>query len=623
MNNLMTMPTRAWLLLVCLAVGIFGFSVAGNAAEPIPQHGIALHGVPKYPTNFTHVDYVNPDAPKGGEIRLASIGTFDSLHPFILKGVAADGIAMTFETLMEPTADEAFSQYGLVAKTVTVAPDRSWVAYELRPEARFHDGKPITPEDVIFSFEILRDKGHPFYRSYYRDVIKAEKTGAQGVKFTFKEAGNTELPLIMGQLPVLPEHYWATHDFSATTWEAPLGSGPYKVASVDQGRAITYQRVTDWWGRNLPINRGRYNFDTIRYDYYRDATIALEALFAGRYDFRLENIAKEWAKSYNAPPVQQGLMVKNEVKNELPAGMQGFIMNTRRAIFADPRVREALNYAFDYEWSNKNVAFGAYKRTASFFANSELAASGLPTAEELKLLEPFRSQIPDQVFTTEYKNPITDGSGNNRVNLRRATELLREAGWVLKDGKLVNAKGEAFTFEIMNETPAFDRWVQPFIRNLERLGISANFRLVDTAQYQNRIDSFDFDMIIHVFAQSLSPGNEQRDFWTSAKADVKGGRNLIGIKNPAVDALVEQITKAKDRAELITLCRALDRVLLWSHYVIPQWHFDRFRLAYWDKFGQPATAPLYGLKVVDTWWFDATKSQKIDAAQKRTDSAKP
>lgn len=586
---------------VMAAVLVFGCLTSAAFAQTA-QHGLALHGAPKYPADFKHFAYANPDAPKGGEIRLAAIGTFDNLNPFILKGVAAAGSNMVFETLMESSMDEPFSQYGWLAETVSVAPDRSWVAYKIRPEARFHDGKPVTVEDVIFSFETLRDKGHPFYRSYYKDVLKAEKIGAQEVKFTFKEAGNTELPLIMGQLPVLPKHFWADKDFSKTTLNPLLGSGPYKIESAVAGRSISYSRVTDWWGKDLAINRGRYNYDKISYDYYRDSTVALEAFFAHRYDFRVENTAKDWATAYNTPAVKSGAIIKQEIRNQLPAGMQAFVFNTRREIFKDRRVREALGYAFDFEWSNKAVAFGAYKRSTSYFANSELASSGLPSPEELKILEPYRGKIPDEVFTAEFRLPTTNGSGDNRANLQKAASLLKEAGWILQKGKLINSKGEQFTFEIINESPVFERWVQPFLRNLERLGIKANFRIADTAQYQNLIDEFNFDMTIGVFGQSLSPGNEQRDFWSSAKADVYGSRNLIGIKDPVIDELIEQLIKAPDRQSLIILARALDRVLLWNYFVIPHWYTDSYRVAYWNKFGQPAVAPLYGLGVMDSWW---------------------
>ena len=586
-------------LIFFLSLFLF-ISTPAHAAAP--AHGLALHGAPKYSADFTHFDYAAPEAPKGGTLHLAAIGTFDNLNPFILKGQAASESGTVFETLMESALDEPFSQYGRVAQSVTVDENKQWVSYELRPEAKFQDEKPITPEDVIFSFETLRDKGHPFYRSYYKDVVKAEKTGEHGVKFTFKNAGNAELPLIMGQMPILAKHFWAGKDFAATTLTPPLGSGPYKIESLTPGRTITYKRVANWWGENLPVNKGRYNFDTIVIDYYRDVTVAVEAFFAGKYDFRLDNIAKNWATAYTTPAVKNGQIIKKEVKNELPAGMQGFVMNTRRPLFKDPRVRQALAYAFDFEWGNKTMAYGAYKRTSSYFANSELASSGLPSPDELKVLESYRGRVPDDVFTATYAPPKTDGSGDARDNLRKATVLLAAAGWTLKDGKLVNGRGEAFKFEIVDSSPMFERWVQPFLRNLERLGIQASFRNVDSSQYQNMMNDFDFDMTVHVFGQSLSPGNEQRDFWGSAKADQKGSRNLIGVRDPVVDELIEKLIHAKDRAELVTLCRTLDRVLLWGHYVIPHWNFGAYRVAYWNKFGMPAVNPKYGFDLTSLWW---------------------
>lgn len=592
-----------------LSLFLFALALVTPAAAE-GAHGLALHETPKYAADFTHFDYVNPDAPKGGSLHLAAIGTFDNLNPFILKGLAASEASSVFETLMESSLDEAFSQYGRIAQSVSVAPDKSWVAYDLRPEAKFQDDKPITPEDVIFSFETLRDKGHPFYRSYYKDVAKAEKTGEHSVKFTFKSVGNNELPLIMGQMPILPKHFWAKRDFAATTLEPLLGSGPYKVETVNQGRSITYTRVKNWWGENLPVNKGKYNFDTITIDYYRDATVALEGLFAGKYDFRLENIAKNWATAYTTPAVKNGQIVKQEIKIEVPSGMQGFVFNTRREIFKDPKVRQAIGLAFDFEWGNRTLAYGAYKRTKSYFQNSELASAGLPSDDELKILETYRGKIPDDVFTAAYEPPKSDGSGDIRENLRKATALLAEAGWTLQNGKLVDAKGTPFKFEIVDSSPLFERWVQPFIRNLERLGIEAKYRVVDSAQYQNMMDGFDFDMTVHVFAQALSPGNEQRDYWTSAKADQKGSRNLIGVRDPVVDELVEKLIHARNRKELVTLCRSLDRVLLWNHYVIPQWNSPVYRIAYWDKFGQPAITPKYGLDPNSLWWVDQEKAGK-------------
>jgi microcin C transport system substrate-binding protein len=601
--------------LVLFLALLFPFSLHAQGVQN--AIGVALHGDAKYKPGFTHLDYVNPDAPKGGEARLGVIGGYDSLHPFILKGDTVEGTGLVYETLTQGTLDEPNSSYGLVAESISFPENRASVTFKLRPEAKFADGKPVTVEDVIWSFETLKTKGHPFYRSYYRDVVKAEKTAEKTVTFTFAKPGNTELPLIMGQLPVVPKHDWVKKKFEETTLEKPLGSGPYIVESIDPGRSITYVRNKDWWGANLPINKGRYNFERIRYDYYLDQTVAHEAFLSGRWDFKLENIAKNWATGYNAPPVRDKLIIKKEIKNQLPSGMQAFVYNTRRPVFSDPVVREALAYAFDFEWANKNLAFGAYKRTRSYFENSELASTGTPAGEELKLLEPFRSKLPERVFTAEYQPPKTDGSGNNRDNMRQALELLNKAGWQLKNNVLVNAKGEPFTFEVMVDSPTFERWIQPFLRNLEKIGIKASLRLVDSAQYQNRLNDFDFDMIVHVFAQSLSPGNEQIDFWSSSKADVKGSRNLAGVKNPAVDKLIEDVIQAKTRGQLLTSTHALDRALQWGFYVIPHWHTSVFRLAYWDVFGMPPENPPYGVPMTDVWWVDAAREKAMTAKGKR------
>lgn len=592
------------------------FSVPAYA-DVVNAHGVALHGEPKYPADFKHLDYVNPDAPKGGEIRMAVIGGFDTLNAYILKGEQAAGLGNVYETLMESTNDEPNSAYGLIAESISFPDDRSWVTFKIRKEAKFNDGTPVTVDDVIWSFNTLKTKGHPFYRSYYREVAKVEKTGPQEVKFTFTKPDNRELPMILGQLPILPEHDWVKRKFEETTLEKPIGSGPYQIENFEAGRTITYSRVKNWWGANLPINVGRYNFDRVRYDYYRDQTVAHEAFLAGKWDFKLENVAKSWATAYNAPVVKDGLVKKEDIKNQLPAGMQSFAYNTRRPIFQDIKVREALAYAFDFEWSNKSLAFGAYHRTASYYENSDLAAHGMPSAEELKILEPYRGQIPERVFTQEYQPPKTDGSGNNRENMRKAQDLLKEAGWTLKDNHLVNAKGEPFKFEILIDSPMFERWIQPMMRNLEKLGITADLRIVDSAQYQNRLNDFAFDMIIQVFPQSLSPGNEQLDNWGSAKADVPGSRNICGIKDKVIDALTDKLIHAKDRVELQNITKALDRVLLWNFFVIPQWHTNTYRLAYWDIFGRPAINPPYGLPVTETWWIDEAKLAKINATGKR------
>lgn len=582
------------------------------AEAPVPLHGIAMHGAPKYAADFQHLDYVNPLAPKGGEMRLATQGTFDSLNPYIIKGSPAPGMGMVYQTLLASTEDEAFSEYGLIAESIEMPEDRSWVAFNLRPSARWYDGKPITADDVVFTFNTLMEKGHPFYKAYYANVSSAVAESPARVKFSFNMAGNRELPLIMGQMPVLPKHFWEGKDFSKSTMDFPLGSGPYKVKEIDPGRRIIFERVSDWWAADLPIMRGQYNFDTVVYDVYRDETVLLQALFSGNYDFRQENIAKAWAAEYSHPPVRAGLIVKAEVPHELPSGMQAFVFNTRRLMFADRRVREALNYAFDFEWSNKQFAYGTYKRTQSYFANSELASSGLPTGRELEILEPFRAELPAEVFEKEFTLPKTSGSGQDmRAHISTAKKLLEKAGWEIGEKGLLEKDGQVFSFEILTNSDTYERWVNPMIANLRKIGIEAKLRVVDSAQYQNRMDNFDFDMTISVFGQSLSPGNEQRDFWHSTKADVKGSRNLIGIQNSVVDALIDQIIAAPDRAELIARTRALDRVLLWNHYVIPQWHLNYHRIAYWDKFGKPAVTPKYGLGVVDTWWYDAEKAAKI------------
>nr|CAM76129.1 Bacterial extracellular solute-binding protein, family 5 [Magnetospirillum gryphiswaldense MSR-1] len=442
-----------------------------TSARAQPQHGLAMHGTLKYPSDFTNFDYVNPNAPKGGELRLADQGPFDSLNPFITKGQTPDGAALPFDTLMDSAADEPFSEYGLIAETVETPPDRSWVIFTLRPQARWHDGQPITADDVIFSLETLRTKGAPHYRFYYAGVDKMEKLGARRVKFSFKPGDNRELPLILGQLPILPKHYWQGKTFDETTLVPPLGSGPYRVGKFEPGRFITYERVADYWAKDMPTQRGRYNFDRIRYDVYRDATVALEALKAGEYDLRLENESKKWATGYSDwDAVKTGKAVLREFRHAMPSGMQGYAFNLRRPLFSDVRVREALAQAFDFEWANRNLFYGQYARTNSYFDNSELAAKGLPVADELALLEPLRAQVPPQVFSQEYQSPPTDPNLGIRPNLRRAVALLEQAGWQVVDGKLVDAGGQPFRFEILLNSPAFERITLPFARNHETPG---------------------------------------------------------------------------------------------------------------------------------------------------------
>ena len=588
-------------------------ALAGPAASgAVESHGLTLVGELGYPPDFAHRPYADPGAPKGGAVRLHATGSFDSFNPWIEKGDPV-GLGLVVERLTTSPLDEIAAEYGLIAETVEVPDDLSWAVYNLRPEARFHDGAPVTADDVVFSFETLREKGAPFYRYYYGNVAKAEKLGRHRVKFHFSGPPNRELPQIVGQLPVLPRHYWEGRDFRKTTLEPPLGSGPYRVAGFEAGRYVVFERVPDHWGRDLPINRGLYNFDRIRHDYYRDQTVALEAFKAREYDYRSERSSKDWATGYRVPAVEAGLIRREEIPHARPTGMQAFVFNLRRARFADPRVRLALAHAFDFAWSNKNLFYGQYARTRSFFSNSELAARQPPDAAELALLERYRGRAPDQVFTQVYEPPDGDGSGNLRRNLRKAARLLRDAGWSVKDGRLVeDATGAPMEIEFLLASPLFERVVAPFARNLERLGVRAAIRVVDSSQYVNRLRGFDFDMIVASWGQSESPGNEQRDFWSSDAAGREGSRNFAGISDPVVDELIETLIAAPDRKALVTAVRALDRVLLWNHYVIPQWHAGFDRIAWWDMFGRPAKTPKYGNDFY-SWWIDPQKRRALEA----------
>jgi microcin C transport system substrate-binding protein len=589
-----------------------GAAAQGNVTV---SHGLTLLDQLKYGPDYKHFEYVNPDAPKGGAIRMHTIGAFDTFNPFVIKGQPAAGLGWLFETLMTSPLDDDSAEYGLIAETVEVPDDISYVIYNLRAAARFHDGTPITAADVVWSFETLKTKGAPQYRFYYANVAKAEALSPRKVKFSFSGPPNRELPQIVGQLPVLSKKYWESRDFEKTTLEPPLGSGPYKIAAFEPGRYVVYERVKDYWGKDIPPQRGQNNFDTVRIDYYRDQTVALEAFKAHQYDYRMESSAKDWATGYDFPGLRSGLTIKAEVPNQRPTGMQAFAFNIRRDKFRDPRVREALGYAFDFEWSNQTLFFGQYTRTESFFSNTELAAKGLPSPDELKLLEPLRGKIPEEVFTKAYAAPKSDGSGSNRENLRRAAELLRAAGWQVKNNKLVDPKtGEPLEIEFLLDNPQFERVVSPFVQNLQRLGITGRIRTVDPAQYENRTRDFDFDVVIVTVRQSMSPGNEQRDFWSSAAAERPGSRNIIGIKNPAVDALIDKIVEAHDRKTLVTAVHALDRVLLWNHYVIPQWHVRNDRIAYWNKFGQPKITPKNGVALF-SWWVDPDKEAALNRGE--------
>ncbi len=582
-------------------------------AEIVKKSSIAMHGTPKYETNFTHLDYTNVDAPIGGTLKNSAIGTFDSLNPFIIKGTPAAGMvffgqSMIYDSLMEQSYDEAFSMYGLLAETIEYdTDDRTWIAFNLNPKAKWHDGTPVTAEDVKWSFDNFMEHGSPFFKAYYGDVTKAETTSPMRIKFSFKDDGNAELPLILSQMAILPKHYWEKeeNDFTKTTLTPPLGSGPYTIEKIDAGRSITYKKVNDYWGKDLPINKGKFNFERIEFDYYKDSNVALEAFFAGEYDYRVENTAKLWETAYNAPAVKNGDIIKEEIPHKRPQGMQGFIFNLRKPMFEDIRVRQALEQAFDFEWSNKQFAYGGYKRSNSYFENSELAAlEGNPTGRVLEILEEYRGKVSDDVFTKRYQPPVTDGTGNLRKNLRTAMNLLDAAGYKLGDDgiRVHETTGQRLSFEIIDSNPLFERWVLPMISNLKKIGVEANFRTLDPAQYQNRMNDFDYDVTVMSMGQSSSPGNEQRDYWASAKADIPGSRNYMGIKNPVIDDLIERIIKAPSRDELIALTRALDRVLLSGHYLIPHWHIDYWRIAYWKKLGHPENLSDLTPAVTDTWW---------------------
>jgi microcin C transport system substrate-binding protein len=576
-------------------------------------HGFSTFGKLKYPKNFTHFDYVNPNAPKGGAVTIASIGTFDNLNPFILKGVAPSQMGLIYDTLLTSSADENSSAYALVAESIILPKHRKWIEFEIRKEAHWNDNTPITAEDILFSFNILKKEGHPYYKAYYQEVTKGEIISDKRIRFYFANTTNRELPIIIGGLPVLPKRYYDKAPFNKTSLIPPLSSGPYRIKEVKAGRSIVFERDPNYWGKALPVNKGRYNFDTITVDYYRDSNVAIEAFKAGEYDFRKENIAKNWAKAYQIPHIEDGRVIKEALIDGKPTGMQAFIFNSRRSMFSDPKVREALSYAYDFEWSNKNLFFSAYRRNTSFFGNSIFAASGLPSEDEIKLLTPFRDTLPKRVFSKAYTPPINDGFQTNRQHLIKARDLLEESGWKLKDMKLINPHtNKPASIEFLLVSPSFERVVAPYIRNLKKLGITATIRTVDAAQYIKRRETFDFDVIVHWYTQTNAPGNELLNYWHSDRADVQGSLNLIGIKNPAVDKMLEHATNAKSEQELASATRALDRVLLWNFYVVPHWHNRTHRLIYWNKFGRPENTPPFSLGFLDSWWIDEQKKQKLN-----------
>jgi microcin C transport system substrate-binding protein len=585
------------------------------------KHGLSLYGDLKYPEGFKRFDYVNPNAPKGGIVRMMAVGTFDNFNPVVagVKGSMVAGLELITDTLFTPASDEIAVGYGLLAEAVSFPPDFSSATYRLRANAKWHDGQPVTVDDVLFSLASYKTH-HPFYSAYYSHVAKAEQTGEREVTFTFDSPGNRELPQIVGELTILPKHWWEgadksgkKRDVSATTLEPPLGAGAYRIKDFAPGRSITYERVPDYWGKDLNVNIGRDNFAELRFEYFRDSTIAIEAFKADKVDWRTENSALSWATAYDFPAMREGRAIKEEFPVVSSGGMQAFAFNIRREKFADPRVRRAFNYALNFEDLNKQLFYGQYHRVNSYFEGLELASSGLPQGEELSILETVRDKVPPEVFTTAYSNPVNETAEDIRTNLREAVRLLREAGYEIRNQKLTNVKtGEVMAVEVLIDQPTWERIVLRYSPSLERLGIQVTLRRVDDAQYENRLRSWDYDMIVMTWGQGLSPGNEQRNYWTSQAADLQGSRNYVGIKNPAVDTLVDRVIFAKSRAELEAAAKALDRVLLWNHYVVPQWAYGKLRSARWDRFGRPATLPKYLPGAFPTiWWWDADKASKV------------
>ena len=596
-------------------------SAHAQSASELPwRHALSLFGDIKYPAGFKRFDYVNPDAPKGGVARMISIGTFDNFNIAVagVKGNVAPAASLIYETLMERSLDEVATEYGLLAEAAAHPDDFSWVVYRLRKEARWHDGHPVTPEDVIFSLENLR-KLSPFYAAYYRHVAKAEKASEHEIRFTFDGPGNRELPTIVGELPVLPKHWWEgtdgngrKRDISATTLEKPLGSGAYQIKEFVAGRSVTLERVKDYWGAKFPVQIGLNNFDELRFEFFRDNLVALEAFKADQADWIAENSAKQWATAYDFPAVTDKRVLKEEFPINDSGRMQGFVLNLRRDQFKDARLRRAFNYAYDFEEMNKQLFYNQYKRINSYFDGTELASSGLPQGAELQILEPLRDKVPPEVFTTPYQNPVGGNPENVRNNLREALRLLKEAGFEIRNQKLTDPAGKPITAEILVQDPAAERIALFYKPSLERIGVTTSVRVIDDVQYQNRLRSFDFDVIIDQWGESLSPGNEQREFWGSQAADQPGSRNTIGIKNPAIDALIDRVIFAKDRADLVAATRALDRVLLWNFYVVPQFTYPFARYARWDRFSHAEPLPKYARSGLPTlWWYDAEKAAKI------------
>lgn len=618
-----TFATSRAVLLGALCAVALGYPAAAQTGAP-RRHVISKLGDAKYPAGYTSFDWVNPAAPKGGHVRVAATGSFDNLNPFTIKGSTAPALGLTDATLFAASLDEPATAYAFVAEWVSYPADYASATFGLRAAARFADGSPITPDDVIFSFEEQK-RASPSVAIYYRDVTAALKSGDREVTFRFAKAGNRDLPYLVSLLSIIPKAFWQAkgasgepRDLANTTLEPPVSPGPYRIKSVDTGRSIVYERVTDWWAKDLPVNAGQYNFDEIRYTMYRDDLPQFEALKAGDIDLAEENSSKRWATGYDTTAVRDGRLKKVVLEKKTVADLQGFLLNQRRAKFTDLRVRRAFALAYDFESANASLFYGLYKRINSVFENSELAHQGLPVGRELAILEPYRDKLPPEVFTTPYKAPVNANGDDFRRNLREAARLLAEAGWKLDKGQLRQAvTGEALTAEFLNYDTSFDRIVLPYKQNLEKLGIRLDIRIVDATLYEKRVKTFDFDMITDANVMSYAPGNELREFWGSAAASKEASRNRAGIQNPVVDAIIEDVIYARDRPELIAAARALDRVILWSQYIIPQWYNPNAWVAYWDKFGRPAKHPSQDPGVLTTWWYDAAAAGKLEASNAR------
>jgi len=598
-----------------LSAALFAGLLAVGSAAAEPRHGLSPFGDLKYPADFKRFNYVNPDAPKGGTVRLAyGEGAFDNVNPFILKGVRLRGqggllMQLPFETLMVAATDEADALYGLVAESADVAADKLSVTFALRPEARWHDGTPITADDLAFTFDLLKTKGAPAYRLPLRDITSVEVDGPRRITYRFDPAALAlrDLPLIAAALPILSKAYYSKTEFDRTTFDPPLASGPYRMAEVNPGRNIVFRRVEDHWAKDLPVNIGRWNFGEIRLDFYRDRDVEFEAFKGGGYDFREEFTSKTWATGYDFPAVRDGRVVKEILPDESPANRQWFVLNLRKAKFADRRVRQAFDLMFDFEWTNNTLFYGLYERSTGLYHNTPMAATALPDSAELELLDPFRDTLPPDIFTQVYAPPKSDGSGNNRAQLLKAARLLDEAGWRIKDGKRRNAQGEILDIEFLEDSPTFERIAAPIIENMRRLGIDARMRTIDAANYANRLQGFDFDVITIAWGTAQTPGIAERNYWGSESAKATGGVNYPGVMDPAVDMLVERIANAKDRPSLTTAARALDRVVMGNQYVVTQWTRSEHPIAHWNIFGRPAVKPAFNLGFLDTWWVDPAK----------------